>query len=224
MLAGGAAAETPYRILDIDVYFADDAPCGEIKEETTVNAEVAPFAQSTRLGQVVSTLAEKAEQVGANMLHSIRILSSEPGHGTVATGIATSCVSLASPALHRLSEGVAGSQSARVYSFPDELPRSSTIRDAKLSLEGEVSGDALNAVRSYLPRIAAPRPVAPIEPCRFAPTIGIEFPGNPEGWWLLSASCRAAVLVSASDDWTSAKPFRIESNIIGKIKELSGSK
>jgi hypothetical protein len=226
MLAGlgTAAAETPYRLYDVDVYFADESPCGDIKEETTLNAEVAPFAQSTRLGQVVSTLAEKAGAIGANMLHSIRIMSSEPGRGTVVTGIATSCVSLVSPALHQLSDGVSGSKSARVYSFPDELPRSSTIRDTKIALEGEVSGDALNSVRSYLPRIAAPRPVAPIEPCRFAPTIGIEFSGNPETWWLLSAPCRAAVLVSANDDWTRAEPFKIDVSIISEIQNLSGFK
>jgi hypothetical protein len=116
---------------------------------------------------------------------------------------------------------VASSSSAQVYSFPPELPLTSTIHETHLRAEGVIGADKLQLLRSYLPRIETPPSLAPIEPCRFVPTIGIEFAGGQGAWWLLSARCHDAVLVSADQDWTRIRPIKIEPKIIKEILDLA---
>ena len=60
----------------------------------------------------------------------------------------------------------------------------------------------------------------PIAPCRFKPTIGVEFTGNVTAWWLLSASCASAALVGENDDWTRVETLNIDFAIIAKIQGM----
>jgi hypothetical protein len=218
-----ALAEVPYQVFGVDVYFAESSPCGDPTKVTDLTISVAPFQQTTPVGEIVVELAMRAQSAGANMIHDIRIVSSESGRGTVVTAKATECRGLLSPHLQKLAASVSSSRSARIFSFPPahDLPLSHTINDTKLTEIADIAGEKLKLLQSYLPPLSAPKPVVPIVPCRFVPTVGAEFSGEERAWWLFSYGCAAATLIAVSDDWTKAHPLSIDRSIVRQIQELA---
>ena len=121
---------------------------------------------------------------------------------------------------NELEDIVRDSLMATLYLFPDPLPLSRKIRDARLLVYRSFRGSDLTNVRLTLAHITPFSSVDPIQPCRFTPTIGIEFvdlTGSSSAWWLLSEPCQDAVLVSSDDDWTRVKPSRITGHLIAEL-------
>jgi hypothetical protein len=214
-------AETSCDPFVVDFYVSDGSPSNCIEREAAANTMIVALELSSQVRKVVLKFPNRTQDPPENALHFIGMVLRNSGDDTFTTNVATELASSISPELRQLNDTVARSSTARIYSFPSELPLTSTIRETHLRREGEVDTDKLQLVRSYLPQIEAPRSFAPIEPCRFVPTVGIEFVGGQGAWWLLSVRCHDAVLLSTDQDWTRVRPIKIEPKIIEEILKLA---
>jgi hypothetical protein len=104
-----------------------------------------------------------------------------------------------------LQRVIAAASVARVYSFPreGELGPERSVATVKPEAGALVSGEALQRLRSAMLSSQSYQGDAGLQnSCPFDPRIGFRFSeGAKEAWWLVSKSCRNAILVGRTDDW-----------------------
>jgi hypothetical protein len=225
-------ADDFYRVYGVNVYLGGAPECQVKDFSREVRARVAPFEQAAPLGEIVGELARLAAEQGANMLHSIRILSAVPNQGADVAGVAARCTDKASPQPNALpgldNELVAAVKTAPsvvAYALPDAgavgLDRS--VDQSKLVTIRELDGTALDRLRNLI-LSAGSFDLTPglAKPCPFIPNIGFKFAAaGTEAWWLVSYSCETAILARRSDRWPRVPPLNLKAESLQAFQQLA---
>jgi hypothetical protein len=227
-----SVADEFYKVYGVNVYLGAAPECLARDFSREVRARVAPFEQAAPLGEIVGELARLAAEQGANMLHSIRILSAVPNQGADVAGVAARCTDKASPQPNALpgldNELVATVKTATgvvVYALPDAgaagLDRS--VDQSKLVPIRELDGTALDRLRNLvLSADSYDRTQGLAKSCPFIPNIGFKFAaaGN-EAWWLVSYSCETAILARRSDRWPRVPPLNLKPESLKAFQQFA---
>lgn len=224
----------PVKVFNVEVFVVDTPECRNKETGREVRARVSPFEEKVPLEEIVGELARRTAELGADTLHSIRVLSVIPFRGAEVTGIAIRCVKDASPPQNGalvppLNEALVAivktAKTARVFNFPDSAllgPDRSADR-VTLVAAGEIGGAALERLRALIfspegfdltPGLA--------KSCPFVPNIGFQFAdGREEAWWLVSYRCETAMLARRTDDWRKVPAINLKPETVKAFQQLA---
>lgn len=220
-----ARAEEFLNVYGVAVHLFATPNCKPPVSEWSVSVKVAPFEERANLSEVVSELARRSLDLGANTLHGIRILSAVPFRGTEAAGIASTCAA-SDGAPSGLLGDVAGSRTAEAHVFgaSHKLGPERTIAGAEPKRIATLTEEKAAHLRRLIVQLQT-YDVGPaiIGSCPFIPDLGFRLVGGAEVWWLVSfgRGCDAAVLIRRDGDWRRAKTVELTADAVARLRDLS---
>ena len=137
------------KIFGVDVYLLEHPSCSGSSRE--VLAKASPFEKEARLADIITELARRTREAGANTLHSIRILSAAPYHGAEAIGIAVTCAITPDPPADLIAL-VAESRGAEAFAIrpTDPLGPERTLGKAEMELIRRLSEAELGTLKALI--------------------------------------------------------------------------
>lgn len=217
------------KVYGVTVYLGPAPKCQVSDFSREVRTRVAPFEQSAPLGEIIGELALLARAQGANILHSIHILSAAAYQGADVAGVAVRCdeANLAQTTApftldKELAAAVKAATSAVVYALPDaaSLGPDRSIDRSRLVMIRELNAAATEQLRNLIVSLDAPS--GPIKSCPFVPSIAFKFTAlGTEAWWLVSNDCEAAILARRTDSWRGIPQLDLKADVLRAFQKLA---
>ncbi|WP_128932104.1 hypothetical protein [Bradyrhizobium zhanjiangense] len=222
-------ANESIKVYGVNVYLGPDPKCEVSNFNREIRTRVAPFEQSASLGEIIGELALLARAQGANMLHSIRVLSAVPYQGADVAGVAVRCEDADSAQAttlptrdKELAVVVKAATGAVVYALPDaaDLGPERSIDHSRLVMIRELDAAATEQLRNLI--ASADPTTGPVKSCPFAPSIAFKFTAlGTEAWWLVSYNCETAILARRNDNWRGIQPLNLKADVLAAFQNLA---
>ena len=225
IVAAATVSADPIQIFGVDVYIIAPPDCAKGALARDVHGQAGPFEREAQLSDIVTELARRSREVGANTLYSIRIVSAAPFRGAEAVGIAATCP-VTSRIVSDLLATVAGSPSADVFAIRPRQPvgPERTLKTSDLTQITSLGSNNLAKLKDIITRSEQARPEHVIvSSCPFIPDIGFRLGAEQNVWWLVSRGrgCDASVLIKADDDWRKARATPLAPEVVAEVDQFT---
>jgi hypothetical protein len=124
-----------------------------------------------------------------------------------------------------LQEVVRTASLAQTYEFPGEgvLGPERTISTVKIVAGKRLTGETLQRLRTAMFSSRSYEAAGALQKsCPFDPRVGFRFSdAGREAWWLVSATCRTAILVSRNDDWRRVRTLNLTSDAVNDFLQAA---